>query len=260
MENAEIGVIGGTGVYDPELLENRKQVKINTPYGNPSDMLTLGIFEGRNVAILPRHGKNHSIPPHKVNWRANIYALKQLGVTRILATCASGSLKEEYKPGDVVIVDQFIDFGKGVNTFYDEGKFYHVGMAEPFCPELRNILIKSAKEMGIPLHEKGTYLRIEGPQFSTIAASNMYKNFADLIGMTGIPEAILARELELCFAIIATITDYDVCIGKPTPFEEMKVVMANNINNTKKIIESCVKQIPRERACVCKDALKGAEA
>ncbi|MBU0530116.1 MAG: S-methyl-5'-thioadenosine phosphorylase [Candidatus Aenigmatarchaeota archaeon] len=260
MASADIGIIGGTGVYDPQLLENTRQIKVHTPYGSPSDLITLGVFEGRNVAILPRHGRNHTIPPHKVNWRANIHALKQLGVKRILATCATGSLKEEYKPGDVVIVDQFIDFSKNVHGFYDEGKFYHVAMAEPFCSELRNILIKAARDAGISVHEKGTYARIEGPQFSTKAASKMHSTYADLIGMTGVPEAILSREAEICFAIIATITDYDVHIGKPTPFEEMKNVMARNIDNTKNIIRGSLKQISSERNCICKDALKGAEA
>jgi 5'-methylthioadenosine phosphorylase len=257
---AEIGIIGGTGVYDPDLLKDKKEVKVDTPYGPPSDLVIVGTYEGRKVAILPRHGKTHTIPPHKVNWRANIHALKGLGVKRILATCATGSLREDYKPGDVVIVDQFIDFSKNPHTFYDEGKFYHVGMAEPFCPILRDIIIKSAKDSGIAFHDKGTYLRIEGPQLSTKAASKMYSSFADIIGMTGIPEAILSREFGICFAIIATITDYDVCIGKQTPFEEMKNVMSKNINNTRKLIEEAIKQIPQERDCLCKDALKGAEA
>jgi len=260
LDSAEIGIIGGTGVYDPELLEDKREIKANTPYGSPSDLIILGNYGDRRIAMIPRHGKNHTIPPHKVNWRANIYALKQLGVTRVLATCASGSLKEEYKPGDIVIVDQFIDFGKNVHGFYDEGNFYHIAMAEPFCHELRNGLIKSARDAGISLHDKGTYLRIEGPQFSTKAASKMYSSFADIIGMTGIPEAILSRESEMCFAITATITDYDVCIGKPTPFEEMKLVMARNIDNTKKIIANIIREIPKERNCICKDALKGAEA
>jgi 5'-methylthioadenosine phosphorylase len=255
-----IGIIGGTGVYDPDMLENTEKIKMHTPYGTTSDSIIKGFMHDKEVAFLSRHGSNHTIPPHKVNFRANIWALKELGVTRIIATCASGSLQENYKPGEIIIPDQFIDFGKSVQTFYDEGRFYHVGMAEPFCPELRDLLVRTAKQFGIPYHEKGTYLRIAGPQFSTIAASNMYRKFADIIGMTGVPEAILSREKELCFAIIATITDYDVCIGKPTDFEEMKNVMAKNIHNTKKLIDEVVSRIPEERTCPCKDALKGAEA
>ncbi|VVB59753.1 S-methyl-5'-thioadenosine phosphorylase [uncultured archaeon] len=257
--SAEIGLIGGTGVYDPALLENAEQAKVWTPYGATSSPITIGMFKGRKIAFIARHGLNHTIPPHKVNWRANIYALKELGVSRILATCATGSLKEDYKPGTVVIPDQFVDFSKTVHTFYDEGKFYHVGMAEPFCSELRTILINEAKALKLPLKEKGTYLRIEGPQFSTRAASNMYRQFADLIGMTGVPEAILAREKELCFAIIATVTDYDVWKSSSS-FEEIKNVMAANIQNTKKLLEAVIPKIPKERKCICKDALKGAEA
>jgi 5'-methylthioadenosine phosphorylase len=255
-----IGIIGGTGVYDPELIEDKKQIRVSTPHGPPSDLIITGFLKGKEVAFISRHGSNHTIPPHKVNFRANIWALKELGATRIIATCASGSLQENYKPGQIIIPDQFIDFGKNVETFYDEGKFYHVGMAEPFCPELRDVLTRTAKKFNIPYHERGTYLRISGPQFSTIAASNMYRKFADIIGMTGVPEAILSREKEICFAIIATITDYDVWIGKPTDFEEMKRVMAKNIQNTKLILEETILKIAEERNCPCKDALKGAEA
>jgi len=186
---AEIGIIGGTGAAPVELLEEKQEVKVHTPYGRPSDLITLGLYKGRKIAILPRHGKNHTIPPHKINFKANIYALKDLGCQRIIATGATGSLKEEYKPGDIVIVDQFIDFGKQTHTFYDEGKYYHVGMAEPFCPELRETIIAASRDLGVAVKEKGTYLRIEGPQLSTKASSVMYKQLADIIGMTVVPEA-----------------------------------------------------------------------
>ncbi|MFQ5648210.1 MAG: S-methyl-5'-thioadenosine phosphorylase [Candidatus Aminicenantales bacterium] len=260
-ESAEIGVIGGTGVCSPNLLKNIEKVEINTPYGKPSSPLTIGTLGGRKAAFLFRHGEeSHSIPPHKVNWRANIWALKELGCSRVLATCATGSLKEELKPGDMVIVDQFIDLSKGAHTFYDGGNVYHTGMAEPFCPDLRKLLAETGKRLGIPIHEKGTYIRIEGPQFSTRAASNMYKQFADIIGMTGVPEAILAREKEMCFGIVATVTDYDSWIGHSTPFEEMKKVMAQNLENTRNILRKAVPLVPEERGCHCKDALKGAEA
>lgn len=260
MDNAEIGIIGGTGVYDPDILEDVKQIKLYTPFGSPSDLITIGFLKGRKIAFIPRHGSSHTIPPHKLNNHANIWAMKELGVTRIISTCATGSLQENYKPGDIVIVDQFVDWGKTVETFYEEGKFYHVSLADPFCPELRKILIETAKELNIPVHEKGTYLRISGPQFSTRAASKMYRNFADMIGMTGIPECILSRELEICHAIISAITDYDVWSEKPVSFDEIKKTMAKNMYNLKKIIETVIPKIPKERVCPCKDALKGAEA
>ncbi len=256
---AEIGIIGGTGVYDPSLLDNTEEVKIYTPYGPTSSPIILGNFRGVRIAFISRHGKNHTIPPHKINFHANIWALKELGVKSIFATCACGSLKQEFKPGHIVIPDQFIDFGKSVTTFYNEGKFYHVSFTEPFCPELRALLIETGKNLNLPIHDRGTYLKIDGPQFSTVAASNMYRQFADIIGMTGVPEAILAREKEMCFAIIATITDYDTWNNRPVVFDEIKSVMEKNIENTKKILESVI-TAKRERNCPCKDALKGAEA
>ena len=260
MESAEIAIIGGTAVFDTSLLEGKGEVKVSTPYGSPSDSLTIGTFKGRKIAILPRHGKGHTIPPHRINTRANIHALKQLGVTRILALAAVGSLKEDYKAGEVVIPDQFIDWGKHVHTFYDEGKFYHVSMADPFCPELNRLLASVAKSLRIPVHDKGTYVRIEGPQFSTRSASRMYRQFGDIIGMTCIPEAILAREKEICLSVIATVTDFDVWAEKPVNYEEIKTVMRKNITNTEKILETIIPKIPAERKCMCKDALKAAEA
>jgi len=259
-EKAEIGIIGGTGVYNPDILEDAKQIKLYTPFGPTSDLITIGFLKCRKIAFIPRHGSAHTIPPHKVNNRANIWAMKEIGATRIISTCATGSLQENYKPGDIVIVDQFVDWGKSVETFYEGGKFYHVSLADPFCPELRKILIDAAKELNIPVHEKGTYLRISGPQFSTRSASKMYRSFADLIGMTGVPESILSRELELCHAIICTITDYDVYKEKPVSMEEVKNTMAKNMENLKKLIETAIPKIPKERMCACKDSLKGAEA
>jgi 5'-methylthioadenosine phosphorylase len=258
--DAEIGIIGGTGVYDPSLLENQQRVEMDTPYGKPSSPLVIGDFKGRKVAFLFRHGEKHTIPPHKVNWQANLWALKEAGCKHVLATCATGSLKEEMKPGEMVMVDQFVDLSKETHTYSDDGKVFHVGMAQPFCPDLRKSLVGAAEGLGIKAHPKGTYLKIEGPQFSTKAASEMYRQFADIIGMTGVPEAILARELEMCFAIVATITDYDSWIGEATPFEEMKILMGKSLDNTKKVLETVVPNIPRERGCLCKDARKGADA
>jgi len=191
---ADIAIIGGTATISTNLLKNVEEVSITTPFGKPSDSIIVGEFEGKKVAILHRHGKNHSIPPHLINHCANIDALHRLGVKRIIATAAVGSLKENYKAGDVVIPDQFIDFGKQVHTIFGEGKFYHISMADPFCPEMREILINTSKSLGLTVHEKGTYVKIDGPQFSTRAASKMYRQFGDIIGMTCVPETIIARE------------------------------------------------------------------
>ncbi len=257
---ADIAIIGGTGVYDPALLKNVNEVKIHTPYGAPSDLIRIGDFEGKKVALLFRHGQNHTVPPHKINFRANIWALKQLGVTRVLATAATGSLQETFKAGEVVIPDQFIDWSKQVHTFYDEGQFYHVSMADPFCLELRSLLVDITNKLSLPVHEKGTYLKIDGPQFSTRTASRMYRQFADIIGMTCVPEAILCRELEICCAVLATVTDYDVWAEHPVSFDAIKQVMAANVENTKKILSTAVSQMLAQRSCACKNALECAKA
>lgn len=256
---AEIGVIGGTGVYDPKLLENATTVELSTPFGNPSDVITLGELAGRKIAFINRHGKGHTIPPHKVNSRANIWALKELGVKRILAPNAVGSLKEEYKPGDIVIVDQFIDFTKKRDyTFYDGGRVYHVSLADPFCEELREALIETGKGLKLQMHEKGTYICIEGPRFSTRAESRMFRNFADVIGMTLVPECQLAREMEICYASIATITDFDVWAGRPVSTDEVLRTMKENLGNVRKMIQEVIPKIPPERKCTCREALKDA--
>lgn len=255
----KIGIIGGTGMYNPDLLKEAKEIKVHTPYGATSDLLTTGVFMGKEIVVLPRHGLRHTVPPHGINFRANIYALKSLGVDRIIATAAVGSLKERFKAGDVVIPDQFIDFGKENTTFYDAGKLYHVSLADPFCSQMRDMLNKITKDLGIASHDRGTYLRISGPQFSTRAASRMYAQFGDIIGMTCVPEAILAREKEMCLAVIATITDYDSFMDKPVDFKEIAEVMKKNAHNTKNIIAEAIKRMPQERVCVCKDALGAAE-
>jgi 5'-methylthioadenosine phosphorylase len=256
---ADIGIIGGTGIYDPGMFKNVRNIRINIPHGEPSDNYYLGEFQGKDVAFLPRHGKEHKIPPHDINFRANISGFEKLGVTRILASCATGSLKQEYKPGDIVIIDQFIDWKKTRTTFYDTGDVTHTSLADPFCPELRKVLIESCEKLGIKHHTKGTYLCIEGPRFSTRAESRMFRNFAELIGMTGVPEAILAREKEICFAIIATITDYDVWAERPVNVEEIIRVMRESQDKVKQILKETIKNIPEDRNCFCKDALKNAK-
>ena len=256
---AEIGIIGGTGVYDPKLLENPRKIKMSTPFGSPSDLITLGEIASRKIAFINRHGESHTIPPHKVNSRANIWALKNLGVTRILSPAAVGSLKEEYKPGDIVIVDQFIDFTKKRDyTFYEGNQVYHVSLADPCCSELRKILIDSGKTLKLSMHEKGTYICIEGPRYSTRAESKMFRNFADIIGMTLVPECQLAREMEICFASIATVTDYDIWAEKPVSSEEVIKTMKESLDKIKKLLMQTIPKIPAERKCVCKEALKDA--
>lgn len=254
-----IAIIGGTGIYDPEMFKNPETKSVNTPYGQPSDKITIGEFQNRKIAFLPRHGASHSIPPHSINYRANLHALKQLGVTRIISPCAVGSLKEDYRPGEMAIVDQFIDFTKKRDyTYHDKDRVYHVSTADPFCPELREILAKSAKKTGTPFKKTGTYVCIEGPRFSTRAESEMFRQFADVIGMTLVPEVTLAREQEICYASLATVTDYDVWADKPVSIERVLKVMKENNENIKKVLADAIARIPEERNCECKDAMKNA--
>jgi 5'-methylthioadenosine phosphorylase len=257
---AEIGIIGGTGLYDPKLLKNIEEVTLNTPYGAPSDAITLGELAGKRVAFLPRHGKKHSIRPTDVNSRANIFALKQLGVQRVLAPSTVGSLKEEYKPGDIVFVDQFIDrTTRREQSFYTEKQVCHISVAEPMCPEVRRTLIAVAKDLGISAHSTGTYVCIEGPRFSTKAESRMYRTWgADVVGMTLVPECVLAREAELCYATIATVTDYDVWKDHPVCVDDIVRTMRGNIENVKRIIVEAIARLPKERSCECGSALKSA--
>ena len=257
---AEIGIIGGTGLYDPELLKNVKEIAMDTPYGAPSDAITIGALEGRRVAFLPRHGKKHTIRPTDVNSRANIFALKKLGVQRILAPSAVGSLKEDYKPGDVVFVDQFIDrTTKREQSFYTGSKVCHISVAEPMCPETRQTLIAIAKDIGIPTHATGTYVCIEGPRFSTKAESTLFRSWdADIIGMTLVPECVLAREAEVCYASISTVTDYDVWKDHPVCADEVVATMKASVEKVKRIIFEAAARLPKERGCECKTALRGA--
>ena len=257
---AEIGIIGGTGLYDPELLRNVEEVTIDTPYGPPSDVITIGDLEGRRVAFLPRHAKKHTIRPTDVNSRANIFALKKLGITRILAPSAVGSLNEDYKPGDIVFVDQFIDrTTKREQSFYTGNKVCHISVAEPMCPEMRQTLIAIARDVGVRAHDTGTYVCIEGPRFSTKAESRLFRSWgADIIGMTLVPECVLAREAELCYASISTVTDYDVWKDHPVCADEVVATMKANVEKVKRIILGATSRLPKERSCECKDALKGA--
>ena len=257
---AEFGVIGGTGLYDPKLLKKVQEVSMETPYGKPSDTITVGELGGKYVAFLPRHGKKHTIRPTNINVRANIFALKRLGVKRILAPSTVGSLREEYHPGEIVFVDQFIDrTTRREQSFYTENKVCHISVAEPMCPDLRKTIISVAKEMNIKIHETGTYVCIEGPRFSSKAESKMYRQWdADVVGMTLVPECVLAREAEICYASISTVTDYDVWKDHVVCVDDIIKTMKSNIENVKRIIAETVSKTPCECNCACNQALKGA--
>src|SRR5262245_13621730 len=262
VNSADIGIIGGTGVYDPGLFSAKHQIKVHTPYGEPSDLVTIGEYSGVKVAFIPRHGRGHRIPPHSINSRANIWALKQLGVKRIIAPSAVGSLQENYKPGDIAIPDQFVDFTKKRKyTFYDGEQVAHVSLADPFCPELRDIAIDKTRKLEFAVHNRATYICIEGPRFSTRAESKFYRDImtADIIGMTLVPEVSLAREAEICYVSIATVTDYDVWSDKPVSSSEIIETLAKNVEKTKKLIPELVHEIPTAREkCTCGSALEGA--
>ena len=257
---AEIGIIGGTGVYSEGMLKNVKLAKVTTPYGEPSSRIRIGNFKGKKIAFLFRHGEKHSIPPHKVNSHANIDSLKKLGVERIIGIAAVGSLKNKIKPGDIVIPDQFIDMTKRRKlTFYDGPKVAHISMADPFCGEMRGLVCRKMKLLNTRFHKKGTYLCIEGPRFSTRAESRLWRLMkADIIGMTLIPEAVLARERGICYLSIANVTDYDCWKGEAVSAEDVIQTMKKNTENVKKILEKLIPSIPKERRCECAKALENA--
>lgn len=257
----KIGIIGGSGFY--QFLEG-KEVLIKTPYGNPSDKILISEYQGKKIAFLPRHGKKHQYPPHKINYRANLFAFKKIGVERVIAPCAVGSLKPKIKPGDFVICDQFIDRTKQrLDTFFDGPKVAHISMAEPYCPELRKIAIKSCQKLKIPFHKKGRVIIIEGPRFSTQAESRYFAKFSDIINMTQYPEVVLARELKMCYLNISLVTDYDAGLkGRPDikPVTAQEVIQMFNKNNQKlkELILEIIKNIPAQRKCKCPHYLKEA--
>ncbi len=259
---ARIGVIGGSGLYEIEGLTDVEEVQVSTPFGEPSDAITIGTLEGERVAFLPRHGRGHRILPTELPVRANIYALKSLGVERIISVSACGSMKEEIAPLDIVIPDQLFDRTKTrVSTFFGEGLVAHIAFDEPFCPELSDLLYEAAKEVGARVHKGGTYICIEGPQFSTKGESRIYRQWGvDVIGMTAIPEAKLAREAEICYATLAMVTDYDVWHEAEEPVTVEMVVknLLQNVETAKKVLKVVVPRIPRERACRCATALENA--
>jgi 5'-methylthioadenosine phosphorylase len=254
----DIAVIGGTGVYESDILEDRRDVKIHTPYGSPSDVITLGLLKGRRIAFLSRHGRSHTIPPHNLPSRANIWALKSLGVKQIIASSAVGSLRQDYKPGDFVLTDQFIDRTKDrPDTFYEGGQICHISSADPICPTLHDYIIDYAKKIGIPIHTSGTYVCVNGPRFSTRAESKLFKQWGcDLVGMTLYPECILAREAEICYVSVAMVTDYDVWAEKPVSTVEVMDVMKHNAKQFKKLVMGTLSELETFDNCTCRLALK----
>lgn len=261
VEQADIGIFGGTGIYDSGLLEESKEITVETPYGKTSDSITIGLFKGKKIAFMPRHGKKHTIPPHLINFRANIWAFKQLGVRRIVAPSAVGSLKEELAPGAFVLPNQFLDFTKSrKGTFSEEGRVIHISVADPFCPELQSAIKEAAKAQNIQIHSDRTYACIEGPRFSTKAESKFFRSTgADIIGMTLVPECQLAREAQICYTSICTVTDYDVWAEKPVTAKEVLETLKKNVENTKKLLTSVPDLIPQSRECHCAKALEEAE-
>lgn len=259
-ESAEIGIIGGTGIYDPNIFRSAKEVKMFTPYGPPSHYLSVGEYAGKKIAFVPRHGRDHSIPPHKINFRANIFALKELGVKRIISVSSVGSLRENLKPGEFIFPDQFIDRTKNrPDTFYDGAQVAHVSSADPFCPEMRKILSQSARKDSVPSHDSATYICIEGPRFSSRAESKLFRQWgADIVGMTLYPEVTLAKEAEICYSCLAMVTDYDVWAEKPVSAAEVSQVLRRNVENAKRIVLDVISNVPKERGCSCGHSLEGA--
>jgi 5'-methylthioadenosine phosphorylase len=255
-----VGVIGGSGLYNIEGIKDLKEVKIKTPFGNPSDAYHCGILEGVNVVFLPRHGRGHRINPSEVNYCANIYGMKKLGVSAIISVSACGSLKEELKPMDFVIPDQFIDrTTKRQSTFFYDGIVAHVALADPVCPQIGDILEKSAKAINVTVHRGGTYLNMEGPQFSTRAESLLYRSWKlDIIGMTNATEAKLAREAEIAYATLAAVTDYD-CWHQTHESVTVDMIIEylnKNVDNAKKILKKAIPQVAKVSSFAAEDALK----
>ncbi|MBI5789339.1 MAG: S-methyl-5'-thioadenosine phosphorylase [Candidatus Schekmanbacteria bacterium] len=257
-----IGIIGGSGLYAMEGLQKLKPVKVKTPFGDPSDDYMKGVLEGKEVVFLPRHGRGHRILPSELNYRANIYGFKKLGVDRIISVSAVGSMREEIKPLDIVIPDQFFDRTKDRPcTFFGEGVVGHVSFADPICNELAGILYQAGKSVECRIHLGGTYICIEGPQFSSRAESRIYRQWGvDVIGMTNLTEAKLAREAEICYTTMALATDYDVWHDseEDVTAEAIIAILHKNVANAQKLIINALKLMPKTSSCNCKNALKDA--
>jgi len=260
---ASIGVIGGSGFY--KFLQTKEAAKLKTPYGSPSASVRLSEVKGRHIAFVPRHGEHHEFPPHVVPYRANIYALKQLGAERVFGPTAVGSLKANIRPGDFVISDQFVNFTSGRKDTYFEGpETAHVGSADPYCRELREVVLEASRGMGIRVHKKGTVVVIQGPRFSTRAESKFFRSQGwDIINMTQYPEAILAREMEMCYVNISLVTDYDVGLEgdpevKPVSNDEVMRVFNANLEKLRTLLLKAIELTPSKRSCSCGSAMRNA--
>jgi 5'-methylthioadenosine phosphorylase len=259
-ERVEIGIIGGTGLYQMEGFTDVREVSVETPFGSPSDCLMVGSLEGRGVAFLPRHGRGHRILPHELNFRANVFALKTLGVQWILSVSAVGSLKERYAPRHVLVPDQFIDRTmQRPSTFFGRGLVAHVAFAHPFCGNLSKLMVAACTDAGAVHHVGGTYVCMEGPAFSTLAESELYRSWgADVIGMTNLQEAKLAREAEICYSTLAMVTDYDCWHPDhdAVTAEQILGVLGKNAETAKAVLRAAVRRLPIPRECECATALK----
>ena len=263
LPKAEIGIFGGSGFY--EFLEGMEEVEVETPFGRPSDKVMVGEYAGRRIAFIPRHGKGHRWPPHKVNWRANVYAMKMLGVERIIGPSAVGSLQPHIHPGDIVVCDQFVDrtWGRGV-TYYDGVLTTHVSPADPYCPQLRRLALEVAEKLGITVHDGGTIVVVQGPRFSTKAESEWFTKMGwSVVGMTQYPEAFLARELGICYVNLSLVTDYDVGLVaggevEPVSAEVIRRTFERNVGKARRLILAMIESMPKERTCDCARALEGA--
>jgi 5'-methylthioadenosine phosphorylase len=258
LASAEIGILGGTGLYS--LMEGVDEHPVPTPYGEPSGPVACGEMAGRAVAFIPRHGPHHELPPHSINYRANLWALRELGVTRVIAPTAAGSLQPHIHPGDVVICDQLVDRTSGrAQTFYDGPVTVHVSWHEPYCPELRPVATEAARGAGMRVHDSGSVVVIQGPRFSTRAESRWYSSSGfEVINMTQYPEAYLARELEMCYVNLSVITDYDVAVeGREVTMVDAMRVFGENLDKLRGALLAMVPRVPASRACPCATALDG---
>jgi 5'-methylthioadenosine phosphorylase len=259
LQQAEVGIIGGSGLYHMPGFEDVQEVRQQTPFGEPSDAYILGTLAGRKVAFLARHARGHRILPSELNFRANIHGFKQLGVERIISVSAVGSLKEEHKPLEFVIPDQFFDRTRHrVDTFFGNGLVAHVGFGEPICGEMAAVVASAGKSAGVTAKRGGTYVCMEGPQFSTKAESNVYRSWgADVIGMTNLQEAKLAREAEICYVTIAMVTDYDCWHPHhdSVTVDQIVAVLVKNAENAQKVVQAAVAALPKMRSCKCESAL-----
>jgi len=258
---AQVGIIGGSGVYEMEGIRDLKEVALKTPFGEPSDVFRTGTLDGVEVAFLPRHGRGHRLSPSEINYRANIFGMKMLGVENLISVSACGSLRKEMRPLDFVLVDQFVDrtnSGRAM-TFYRGGVVVHVSLADPVCGRLADSVFEAGKGLGLTVHRRGTYLNMEGPAFSTRAESNLYRSWGmDVIGMTNMAEARLCREAEICYVTVAAVTDYD-CWYEPEEAVTVEMIIANltkNAENAKKLLKAAVRRAAEAGTCPCREALK----